>query len=74
MSLAIPLYEGDGYIHGRPAPQAAAPAVRKADQAATSVDRPARPVEPSLSAFEAEFQGRAMRRQVIGEWYRSLFA
>ena len=74
MNLAIPLYEGDGYIHGRaaaPAPQVAA---QVAAPAAASVDRPARPVEPSLSAFEAEFQGRAMRRQVIGEWYRSLFA
>lgn len=70
MNLAIPLYEGDGYIHGR----AAAPAAQVAAPAATSVDRPARPVEPSLSVFEAEFQGRAMRRQVIGEWYRSLFA
>ena len=69
MNLAIPLYEGDGYIHGRQA----APAPRVGVPKAASVDRPRGLVEPGVSAFEAERQGRVMRRQVIGAWYRSLF-
>ncbi len=74
MNLAIPLYEGDGYIHGRQAAPAPRVGVPKAAEATTSVDRPQGLVEPGVSAFEAELQGRAMRRKVIGEWYRSLFA
>ena len=74
MNLAIPLYEGDGYIHGRQAAPVSPQAALQVAQLAASVDRRARVVEPSVSAFEAELQGRAMRRQAIGAWYRSLFA
>ena len=72
-SLTGVLYEGDGFIRrGLPDVPATKPMIVAAKQEAP-VEIAAGAWEPALGVFELQMQARALRREHVNQWFRSLF-
>lgn len=74
VTLTGVLYEGDGFIRrGLAKEPVSIPASRQEAKAEVLAEVRTDALAPSVGIFELEVQARALRREYVNQWFRSLF-